>query len=569
MPPSRKKHNSSSGGAATANNNGPENNNDNVVGAAAAAGGARRGGGGGAGTSSRPMTCSVPTNCLTPDKLIYNEDIGNGDIDVVKIVCNNSHCNQSEYMHLECFEAWEKTVLAYLRSSGRSRPWSGKQKLQNIWTKKAYDVVFKACGCKCGSGHIRKDLNWVPPTKTAPIAIPGAEGGERAEAQAAGGKKKKKKTKEPLPTLAVSAPIPHPNNNHAKHSNLSGGSGIGTSCSLSSGSGSMEKSASVASHAPSLGSLGYGSCDSFDLGSLPNSTSSAISLRPRINSLSSNISTSSSSSSAGGSPPPLDAQFSTMTLANSNLQKNGLAAVQLQQQQLALQQRRRSSNSLNESNVIAERQRLDSFSNNGLFSTREDLRSLRFLPAHKFNRYHIKVMDDHGHDRNLDATRNFIVSTLKKTKIPCVRCIICELQTPVYEKYPLIDGTFFLSPRQHSDFSIETIRGKQYLNAVCVRCLEEYTYRLESKCCGKRWDSSRLGLVLGTCYTYDIFAATPCCPDRLRCLRCHNFVKGGCELSFFSDYNQSYQCPACGLVEFHFVRPVPCIFNRRLADEVR
>jgi len=336
----------------------------------------------------------------------------------------------------------------------------------------------------------------------------------------------------------------------------------------------MEKPASVTSHAPSLGSLGYGSCDSFDLGSLPNSTSSAISLRPRINSLSSNISTSSSSSSAGGSPPP-DASFSAMTLANSNLQKHGLSGLQSlqlqQQQQLALQQRRRNSNSLNlnESNVFGERQRLDSFSNNGLFSTREDLRSLRLLPAYKFNRYHIKVMDDHGHDRSLDATRNFIVSTLKKTKLPCVRCIICELPTPVYEKYPLIDGTFFLSPRRHSDVSIEVIRGKQYMNAVCVRCLEEHTYHLESKCCRKRWDSSRLGLVLGTCYTYDIFAATPCCPDRLRCIRCENFVKGGCELSFFSDYNQLCQCPACGLVEYHFVKPIPSIFIRIPADEVR
>jgi hypothetical protein len=212
---------------------------------------------------------------------------------------------------------------------------------------------------------------------------------------------------------------------------------------------------------------------------------------------------------------------------------------------------------------------LDSFSNNGLFSIREDLRSLHVLPAHKFNRYHIKTMDDHGHDRSFDATRNFILQTLKKTKIPCVRCIICEMPANIYEKYPLIDGTFFLSPRQHSDFSIEVIRGKQYMNAVCVRCLEELTFHLESKCCGKRWDGAKLGLVLGTCYTYDIFAATPCCQDRLRCLRCNNFVKTGKELPFFSDYSQSCQCPHCGLVEHHFVRPVPCVFNRVLTNEVR
>ena len=68
-------------------------------------------------------------------------------------------------------------------------------------------------------------------------------------------------------------------------------------------------------------------------------------------------------------------------------------------------------------------------------------------------------MDDHGHDRSFDATRNFILQTLKKAKIPCVRCIICEMPANIYEKYPLIDGTFFLSPRQHSDFSIEVGPG--------------------------------------------------------------------------------------------------------------
>lgn len=231
------------------------------------------------------MTCCVPTTCMEPEKLIYDEDVKSGDVDVVKIVCNNSHCNQSEFMHLQCFEAWEKTVLAYLRSSGRSRPWSGKQKLQNIWTKKAYDVVFKACGCKCGSGHVRKDLNWVPTIKTAPIAIPGAQGAEGAEALPAAGKKKKKaKTKE-LPTLAISAPIPHPNNNHPQKHTLSSSlkekeSSNKESSNLSSSTGSGDKMmTSGASHAPSLGSIGYGSCDSFDLGSLPNTSSAMVSVK--------------------------------------------------------------------------------------------------------------------------------------------------------------------------------------------------------------------------------------------------------------------------------------------------
>ena len=47
-------------------------------------------------------------------------------------------------------------MLAYLRSSGRARSWSEKQRVQNLWTKKGYDLAFKACDCKCGRGHLRQ-----------------------------------------------------------------------------------------------------------------------------------------------------------------------------------------------------------------------------------------------------------------------------------------------------------------------------------------------------------------------------------------------------------------------------
>jgi len=59
-------------------------------------------------------------------------------------------------MHGECFRDWESKVLAYLRSSGRARSWSEKQRVQNLWTKKGYDLAFKACDCKCGRGHLRQ-----------------------------------------------------------------------------------------------------------------------------------------------------------------------------------------------------------------------------------------------------------------------------------------------------------------------------------------------------------------------------------------------------------------------------
>ena len=57
---------------------------------------------------------------------------------------------------------------------------------------------------------------------------------------------------------------------------------------------------------------------------------------------------------------------------------------------------------------------------------------------------------------------------------------------------------------------------KSYLSAVCMGCLEGWTSRLQcrNQQCLKLWDGSQL--ILGTMYSYDIFAAVPCCADRLK-----------------------------------------------------
>ena len=63
-------------------------------------------------------------------------------------------------MHTACFQTFEESVLCYLKGHGRAKSWSERQKLQNLWTKKAYDLVFKACACNCAHGHLKKDLDW-------------------------------------------------------------------------------------------------------------------------------------------------------------------------------------------------------------------------------------------------------------------------------------------------------------------------------------------------------------------------------------------------------------------------
>lgn len=109
--------------------------------------------------------CCVPSgDCFKLNTLEFGL-IDTDDLrECVRVICSNDQCPAGQYMHRECFEAWEEGVLTYLRSIGRARSWSERQRQQNLWTKKGYDLVFKACGCKCGRGHLRKDLDWMAPS---------------------------------------------------------------------------------------------------------------------------------------------------------------------------------------------------------------------------------------------------------------------------------------------------------------------------------------------------------------------------------------------------------------------
>uniref|UniRef100_A0A8W7PR89 Headcase N-terminal domain-containing protein n=1 Tax=Anopheles coluzzii TaxID=1518534 RepID=A0A8W7PR89_ANOCL len=82
----------------------------------------------------------------------------------VRVQCSNESCTAGQYMHRECFDRWEDEALACLKSTGRARSWSDKQRQQYLWTKKGYDLVQKVCGCKCGRGSLKKDLDWNAPT---------------------------------------------------------------------------------------------------------------------------------------------------------------------------------------------------------------------------------------------------------------------------------------------------------------------------------------------------------------------------------------------------------------------
>lgn len=415
--------------------------------------------------------CGV-SQCCVPSGCDYGNPIRGDDLcNAVRVACNNEQCPVGQFMHKECFEAWEQSVLTYLRSTGRARSWSEKQRLQNLWTKKGYDLAFKACSCKCGKGHLRKDLDWMPPPKS--------------QAQDDGRKKKNRRKKNDKPALGAAA---------------AGAVAVATT------------------------------------------REGRPMLRMRSNSMSSTGSNSGSSppSSSTGESPKSPTHHLLMTSStpgpNSGVHGGGLI--------LLTNGRRRSS-------------KFDFFSDRlgsgSIFSRRLDYSSFNSLPRHKINSYHIK-MEDEGNCGN-DETRCFVLSNLAAARMSRVMCVLCQSVMLIFDQYPLIDGTFFLSPRQHRKSCLQVkVDGRlQYLGAVCMGCLEGWNMQLRCHFCLKRWQGT--SLILGTMYSYDIFAANPCCLDRLKCNNCHKLVVLPEErCNYFSDYSNSLLCPHCGHVDYHFVK---------------
>ncbi|XP_059490907.1 headcase protein [Neocloeon triangulifer] len=397
----------------------------------------------------RTSTCCVPGDCLLPDQPIRLEELSD---DVVKVVCNDDHCTQGQFMHQACFDSWEQQVLNFLRTCGRARSWSAKQRLQNLWTKKGYDLAFKACGCRCGRGHLKKDLDWTPPQPAAPQVV-------KEEART----KKKRQRQKQKPALAAAGRPAEAED--AKQRNRAG---------------------------------------------------------------------SASSTCSSGSPPSADSPISGPKRPSKV-------------QQLDTPTR--------------------TPSGKGLFARRQDFSSFNILPRHKVNSYHIKVDDEEHH--GVDDVRTLILATLSSANRGRVCCLVCEGQMAVYDRYPLLDGTFFLSPRQHAEhncFKVYFDGRIQFLYAVCMGCLEGWRARIECRACRRPWDGS--SLVLGTMYFYDIFAATPCCGDRVKCNTCTRpLMQQQDRLNFFSDYSHPLACTRCSSVDTHFVKPLFSTFYRTLYPE--
>ena len=94
-----------------------------------------------------PVCCSAVSSC-SGGRLTTTDVLADM---VVRVLCNNDECHYASsgggggVMHRACFDAWEQTVLQYVArtASGRARSWTDRQRHQNLWTKKGYDLAYK------------------------------------------------------------------------------------------------------------------------------------------------------------------------------------------------------------------------------------------------------------------------------------------------------------------------------------------------------------------------------------------------------------------------------------------
>ncbi|CAF0951810.1 unnamed protein product [Rotaria sordida] len=199
-----------------------------------------------------------------------------------------------------------------------------------------------------------------------------------------------------------------------------------------------------------------------------------------------------------------------------------------------------------------------------IFEHRQDWSILNRLPLHKRNAIHIRLEDEGPYGN--DETRCFVLSQLSMVGCTDVTCTVCGQSMVVYDRYPLVDGTLFLSPIKHSDngkVSIAVFHNDRqlYLHGICLECLSMRSLHVLCRLCKTKFNFDPI--IFGTLYYYDLFAAFPCCQARLSCSKCFQpivSIKDG--LINFSNYSSEFECGHCGSKNHHFVKPFDETFEK-------
>ncbi|KAL6095712.1 heca [Pungitius sinensis] len=515
--------------------------------AAAAAPGAER---------SSEGQCATPLCCTLDRPVDLEKD------DYQRVVCNNELCPHGHWMHLQCFYEWESSILVQFNCIGRARSWNEKQCRQNMWTKKGYDLAFRFCSCRCGQGHLKKDTDWYQvrrvhderKKKPTERSRNGSSGGGAAAAAGPGDGlfDEPRRSKPPgaagvgggkLLHRASSQDLPRRQSVDRQNSSERGAAGgfpAGGAYSL----GHPQKSpCGSPGQSPPTGfpfspTAVFGAAAGFrgsrQLGEFFRPAGHAEPQRKHPQ--------------AGG--PPARGGGCCPTGASggggAHLDPGSVIALPLAFA-LPLHHQRPASGGPGDGARPHPVQ----------FLRRLDLSELlAHVPRHKLNTYHVRMEDDAQAGQG-EELRRFILSALSASQRNVLNCALCHRALPVFEQFPLVDGTLFLSPSRHEEIEYDVpchLQGRlMHLYAVCVDCLEG-VHKIVCIKCKSRWDGS--WHQLGTMYTYDILAASPCCQARLNCKHCGKpVVDVRVGMQYFSEYSNVQQCPHCGNLDYHFVKP--------------
>jgi len=191
-----------------------------------------------------------------------------------------------------------------------------------------------------------------------------------------------------------------------------------------------------------------------------------------------------------------------------------------------------------------------------IFEHRQDLNGLcSLLPVEKRNAFHVKIEDDCP--QGGDDVRIFILKALGSENCRSVDCILWSSRLIVYDRYPLIDGVFFVSPVKHGSGALPVrFDGRNgHLQSICARCLSrEWRCR---RCLRDDWFLGKV-LVIGGLYTFDVLSTSICCPPTCRVCQSPVLTVESQRLSVekgnFLLFCESTPCSACGHRDAHYIR---------------
>jgi len=195
-----------------------------------------------------------------------------------------------------------------------------------------------------------------------------------------------------------------------------------------------------------------------------------------------------------------------------------------------------------------------------VFKKRKDLRVLKsVLSNERFKK--VTMMFGDGDEGGKEIVES-VHKAMRNSNVSAVSCLFCESESQVYENFPIVDGTLFLSPLK---LSKQCVRFEDQLNGVaaerqmcfiCVGCLEGKPNRLQCSGCQSPWNGSFFQV--GTLYSYNILSAIPCCQMRVECKNCSkaiiNLQRGDATTLFFSHFSSRTACPHCSVVDYHYIK---------------